>query len=244
MSLGTFRRRNWGQWRSLVAASALCLGCGGKIGAGEERATPAENDPTPGGAANMASTTQAVTSAGGATTTTVQRTSSTKGGGGGTTSATENTAQGGGDPGIQIDDPIPYCPVNNGTSVVAGGTCDPSQFAQCIRSCGVQSVGRQIFTCLDGIAVADFPNCTYVGGDFGCYAIPEPLSSECPTTGIQVGATCTVSSCTPCNANGAYLDAMGAAKRGYCTCFEKSDGSRAWSCATVANWPCPGSLGC
>ena len=87
--------------------------------------------------------------------------------------------------------------------------------------------------------------------DYSCYKLSGTANAACvPGLTPQASQPCDAAACTVCNGmqglpGGAYLDAAGAAKVGYCVCQPlNAAGVRTWSCASDTAWPCPLGSGC
>jgi len=133
-------------------------------------------------------------------------------------------------------------------SVSKGDTCGSSNDS-CNKSCGPDGVGFKLESCERaqyGTFVYSEPtaNCTFLPGNYSCYAIPPTLPKDCPVVPfLQASQACTVAPCTVCfggtTSSPTYHDSTGAEKNGYCVCSGST-----WSCATSPNaWPCT-SDGC
>lgn len=151
---------------------------------------------------------------------------------------------------------LPLCGLTlAGVEAKKGTACTAADVQLCYRSCGPLSVGFKSETCNSVSAIYEEKKdeCLYPAapttatGDYSCFKVPATLpdATTCAITAApKSGDPCTAPACTLCSLNGAYLDSGGAGKVGHCVCNEKTDGTKTWSCATTAIWPCPGKAGC
>ena len=171
------------------------------------------------------------------------------GGTGGTTAATGGSsaagtsAAGGAAGGTASGDACP-AKTAGGVDFADKVVCAASDPQTCSKTCGVESKAVKTLTCTNG--AYDEGTCTYpTSGDYSCYKVPSPISTTCPTTVPKSGQECTIDKCVVCNLDGNYKDSKDTSKPGYCVCQEAgTSGTRKWSCASTAAWPCPGNSGC
>jgi hypothetical protein len=138
-----------------------------------------------------------------------------------------------------------------GPEPTKGGACTPSDPQLCYKTCGPERTGSKSEICTGGV-YAEMSGCAFPpNADYSCYKIPTAANATCPA-GVtpQASQQCTADHCVLCNSvgglpGGAYLDASGAARVGYCTCqLPNAAGTRTWSCASDTAWPCPAGTGC
>ena len=138
-------------------------------------------------------------------------------------------------------------------TVVKGAPCGLADQQFCYKACGPSSSGVKAEMCVGGV-YAEMSGCSFdPARNYACYQIPTVPNSGCLPSGEMApmaGASCDAPSCTLCNtflglAGGAYVDASGAVKVGYCVCDRSGPGmALTWSCASDTAWPCPAGAGC
>jgi hypothetical protein len=134
-----------------------------------------------------------------------------------------------------------------GEEIKKGTACTDEDPQLCWRTCGPQSSGWKSETCMARVYAEG--DCVFPSDQtYECYAIPDEVPAECPTTTEEMpkaSAECDVPECTLCNVENQYLTSSGEVKVGYCVCQPpNSAGTRSWSCSSGTAWPCPLGQGC
>ena len=155
------------------------------------------------------------------------------------------TGTGGVPGGPVFGEPICLSPVNKGAA------CGPADQQFCYKPCGPANIGVKTETCTTAGTYAEMSGCSFDRSrDYSCYKIPFEPNAACPSGATpQAGTACTVPPCTLCNSlqgniGGAFLDAAGAPKVGWCVCQPGASGLMTWTCASDTAWPCPLGAGC
>lgn len=224
------RQTRSGVLSTYVFAVGLLSACGGREmdptgaagspvgGAGSSNSYPTTGGQPPGGSCSTGGS--AATGGGG--------TATSGGGGASSTGGAAGTGNSGGSG--TSGPPVPPCL----TGETKAGPCTTTypEGQSCYKTCGPDSVGFKLETCVGGIYVEGM--CDYASDrDYSCYKLPSPVPA-CPAETMAANP-CTVALCQPCGPE--YLDSSGALHIGYCVC----SASGRWSCGSTSSnsWPCP-----
>jgi len=129
--------------------------------------------------------------------------------------------------------------------VTKGTTCSGAGAQLCYKSCGPDNVGYKPLTCQGGMYDELQSGCTFpTSQDYGCYAVPQTLPTDCPAGMPRGGQPCQIASCIVCFGGTSfapqYQDSTGTQKNGYCVCSQAG----VWTCGTYPEaWPCSKAAG-